>query len=571
MLALGLPGAPSAGAAITPCTTPPAITPESSLTDGTMGTGWTTVKGRTPVSFDVEVLGIQPDGIAPGIDFILVQVSGPVIDTTSGIAEGFSGSPVYVGGKLAGAISYTFYYGDHTIGGMTPAQPMVDLLDYPAPTSASVPMAKSVHLSKRMRAAAATAAGVSAESFASTAKKIPTPFAASGLAATNQLDLQGLLDKHGMNATAYAAGSAPRPTSSTLSTTPLQPGQPFAEVLSYGTITFAGVGMTTIVCGDYAVAFGHAFNLKGGGISNGENAADILTVVPDPSGLVGGFDVAQIAEPIGAIDQDRLAGIRGVQGVMVHTLPITSDVVNLDTGRELVRESDVVASGYWPRYVAYYHVYENLLGALDARSGTVNIHWTITGKANGDQFTLNRDNEYSGGGFFYDAAYELYSEMRSLQNNEFGHAKLTSIDVSATVTEAKDLAAIRRARTGSSTRAPRPPPPPPGGAGRHDPGPGPDRAARRVADRAREPVDPGPEHRDRQRPARDRERLPALLHQGRHDPAGGQAARERSAYLRPGHRAEDGRDEDAPVPAPAGLGPRAEPDQRQDRPRVVGR
>ena len=172
LLALGMPGAPNAGAAITPCTTPPAITPESSLTDGTMGTGWTTVKGRTPVSFDVEVLGIQPDGIAPGIDFILVQVSGPVIDKASGIAEGFSGSPVYVGGKLAGAIAYTFYYGDHTIGGMTPAQPMVDLLNYPAPTSASVPMAKSVHLTKSLRAAAAAAAGVlTADSFASTAQK----------------------------------------------------------------------------------------------------------------------------------------------------------------------------------------------------------------------------------------------------------------------------------------------------------------------------------------------------------------------------------------------------------------
>jgi hypothetical protein len=450
VLALGLPGAPSAGAAITPCTTPPAITPESSLTDGTMGTGWTTVKGRTPVSFDVEVLGILQDGIAPGIDFILVKVSGPVIDATGGIAAGFSGSPVYVNGKLAGAIAYSFYYGDQTIGGMTPAQPMVDLLNYPAPARSSVPMAKSVHLTKRLRAAAAAAAGVSAESFASTAKRIPTPFAASGLAATNQLDLQGLLDKHGMNATAYAAGSAPRPTASSLSTTPLAPGQPFAEVLSYGTITFAGVGMTTLVCGDYAVAFGHAFDLKGGGISNGENAADILTVVSDPSGLVGGFDVAQVAEPIGAIDQDRLAGIRGVQGVMVHTLPITSDIVNLDTGKELVRETDVVARGFWPRYIAYYHVYENLIGALDARSGTVNIHWTITGKANGDQFTLNRDNEYSGGGFYYRAAYELYSEMRSLQNNDFGHAKLTAIDVSATVTAAKDLAAIRRARTGSS-------------------------------------------------------------------------------------------------------------------------
>jgi hypothetical protein len=447
VLALGLPGSPAAGG-VTPCTTPPAVYPESGLTTGTMGTGWTTVKGRTPVSFDVEVLGIQPDGIAPGIDFILVQVSGAVIDKTGGIAEGFSGSPVYVSGKLAGAIAYTFYYGDHTIGGMTPAQPMVDLLNYPSSTS--VPMSNRVHLSKRLRAAGAAAAGVSSEAFASTAQRIPTPFAASGLAATNREDLQKLLDRHKMNATSYVAGSAAPPTTSTLSSTPLQPGQPFAEVLSYGTITFAGVGMTTLVCGDYAVAFGHAFSLKGGGITNGENAADILAVVSDPSGLVGGFDVAQVAEPLGAIDQDRLEGVRGVQGVLVHTLPIRSDVVNLDTGNELVRETDVVAKGFWPRYIAYYHVFENLIAGLDAQSGTAILEWTISGKANGDQFSMTRQEEFSGGGFFYRAAYELYSEMRSLQNNDFGHAKITSIDVHASVTEAKDLAAIRRARTASS-------------------------------------------------------------------------------------------------------------------------
>ena len=124
--------APATSAA-TLCATPPPVVDVSSLTPGTTGTAWTVVEGTTPVSFDVEVLGVLPDGIAPGIDFILIQVSGPVIDETGGIAAGMSGSPVYVGGDLAGAISYGFFGADPTIGGMTPAASMVHILDFPQP------------------------------------------------------------------------------------------------------------------------------------------------------------------------------------------------------------------------------------------------------------------------------------------------------------------------------------------------------------------------------------------------------------------------------------------------------
>ena len=82
-----------------------------------MATGWTVVEGSDPVSFDVEILGVLPDGIAPGVDFILVHTSGPVIDETGGIAAGFSGSPVYIGGDLVGAIAYGFSAADQTFGG----------------------------------------------------------------------------------------------------------------------------------------------------------------------------------------------------------------------------------------------------------------------------------------------------------------------------------------------------------------------------------------------------------------------------------------------------------------------
>jgi hypothetical protein len=146
---------PTSAPAVGTCTTPPTTVPVASLTPGTMAVGWTAVSGQTPVSFDVEILGVLPDGIAPGLDFVLIQVSGANVDPFGGIADGMSGSPVYIGSDLVGAVSYGFTGGDHSIGGLTPADDMVALLNYP---DASVPtFAPVVSVPEGLRAAAADA------------------------------------------------------------------------------------------------------------------------------------------------------------------------------------------------------------------------------------------------------------------------------------------------------------------------------------------------------------------------------------------------------------------------------
>lgn len=82
--------------------------PVSDVQEGMHGYAKTVVHGRQIDTFDVEVLGILKHKGASGGDLVLVKVSGPVIDKTNGIAQGMSGSPVYINGKLLGAISYGF-------------------------------------------------------------------------------------------------------------------------------------------------------------------------------------------------------------------------------------------------------------------------------------------------------------------------------------------------------------------------------------------------------------------------------------------------------------------------------
>src|SRR5436190_4107528 len=118
--ALVLQAGPAGGAAA--CSSPPSVYPEGSLTPGQMAVGHTVIGGTSqdPVPFDVKILGIQPNGIAPGLDFILAQITGPpeFLDETGGIVAGMSGSPVTIGSQLVGSTSYGFFGADQTIMGI---------------------------------------------------------------------------------------------------------------------------------------------------------------------------------------------------------------------------------------------------------------------------------------------------------------------------------------------------------------------------------------------------------------------------------------------------------------------
>ena len=84
---------------------PPAM-PVGQLHAGMTGTGYTVSQGTEPEPFDVEVLGVLNDALAPGKDMIIVETSGPSLDKAGGVWFGMSGSPVYIDNKLVGAVAF---------------------------------------------------------------------------------------------------------------------------------------------------------------------------------------------------------------------------------------------------------------------------------------------------------------------------------------------------------------------------------------------------------------------------------------------------------------------------------
>ena len=101
--------------------------PVSEVREGMHGYAKTVVHGTDIETFDVDVLGVMKKKGATSGDLVLVKVSGPLIDETEGIAQGMSGSPVYIDGKLLGAVAYGFPQSNGRIGMVTPIADMLDL------------------------------------------------------------------------------------------------------------------------------------------------------------------------------------------------------------------------------------------------------------------------------------------------------------------------------------------------------------------------------------------------------------------------------------------------------------
>lgn len=434
------------------CTDPPAVFPQDELRAGMVGTGYTVVEGTEPAAFDVEILGTLPDGIAPGIDFVLVKVSGPVIEETGGIAYGFSGAPVYIDGRLVGSISYGFWAADQTIGGLTPARPIVDLFAYPGQAADGGAEARaSVRVPARLRRAAAAAARAPAGAFAE-ARQLPLPLAVSGLVGRGFARLAQGIRSAGLPLVPYPAASA-APTGPSPAPGPLQPGDALAAVLSYGDFTWAGIGTATAVCGNLVVAFGHPFTLEGP-TAMGMSGAEVITVVRDPSSIFGPFKIATVAEGHGVVDQDRFAGVRGVEGAFPRTVPIKTMIANPDLRRERAGETDVAYEPWLPWLAAFHLLWNQDIVFDRIGDGTSSLAWTIRGTREGGRpFELERANMYfSRWDVSWESIIELLLEIAIIRDNPFEEVSFTGIDVEGSITQRHLTATIVRVLSASELR-----------------------------------------------------------------------------------------------------------------------
>lgn len=432
--------------AATPCSTPPPTFPTSQMRSGMTGVGYTVLQGQTVVPFDVEILGVIPNAIYLGIDVVAARITGPeaFLRQTGGAVAGMSGSPIYVNGRLAGALAWAIAQ-DRQIFGMTAAEDMVGMFSLGAGGSPRAP--ERIPLTREvLRAARASG---SALSDAAVLESLPIPLGVSGIGGRSLGQIESLLAERGVRVSPFRAGSVAAPTAVTLDPRPLRPGEGFGVGLSYGDVSWYGFGTTTAVCGSTAIAFGHPMFWGVGRVALGLNEVDVIAI---DNGTLWGTKIGVLGNAHGTVTQDRFAGIAGVFGQLPTVVPITSTVSSPDTGYARDGRTDVLWDQDW--FVAeasFMHAWSNLTYvAQQDGPGTLAFAWTIEGtRADGSPWTVsNRLMEHNISSATAEA-WRMTDMLSTLASQELEPIAFTSVSMEGSITEEDLTSPIVRVRVSS--------------------------------------------------------------------------------------------------------------------------
>ena len=326
---------------VTPTVKGPELFPLEDLRPGMKGTARTVFTGSETEEFGVEVLGVLPGFPGPRQSAIIARLSGANVEKT-GVFAGMSGSPVYIDGKIVGAIAFSFPFSKEPIAGITPIKQMIDLFD--KGTENAKPKEPRVvsfsqlagadwkpNLPKPAITSVSLLAPVSAGSplmplMGQQMTPIATPVVFSGISQETlslfapQLVASGLLPVSG------AGGSAAITPLAEVNGNTFPPGSSISVQLVRGDYSLAAAGTVTLRDGDRIYAFGHPF-LSLGASDMPMAESSVVTVI---SNMNNSFKLSVPGKMVGAISQDRASGIFGLLRQAPKMIPVK---VNLHTSR----------------------------------------------------------------------------------------------------------------------------------------------------------------------------------------------------------------------------------------------
>jgi hypothetical protein len=233
---------------------------------GMKGRGRTVMKGTKVEPFDAEVLGVLKN-TSPGRDMVLCRLSGLNLDKT-GVIAGMSGSPVYIDGKLLGAVAYAWPFGKEPIAGITPFSQMHgyveayerrDLVEQGKPHKVGLRTPLTIDGLKFDTVTIAQDFDDPAPAAVDDLWMVPlrTPLAATGFTAHSLALLRDRVRSAGM--VPMQGGGAGAKIIEQEKDTPLEPGGPLAVALVTGDFDLSGIGTVTHIEGNRVYGWGHPF------------------------------------------------------------------------------------------------------------------------------------------------------------------------------------------------------------------------------------------------------------------------------------------------------------------------
>ena len=278
------------------------IMPLSEVRAGMQGYAYTIFAGDQIEKFDLEVLGVLPNFLGPKQSIILVQLKGPKVEHT-GVVAGMSGSPVYLEGKLAGALSLKLgIFTKEAIAGVTPIE---DVLRPPAESIAAQANPQQFSLPNNALARNTLPSGSSLE-------PIETPLVFSGFQPAALQQFAPQLQNYGFVAAQGGTAEA-RPEDAHLA-----PGDMAGMVLVQGDASINSACTVTAVQADQVFLCGHPF-LNLGDVQMPMARSRVVTTL---SSELASTKIVNVGGPIGTITGDHLTAVTGKLGAPPAMIPL---------------------------------------------------------------------------------------------------------------------------------------------------------------------------------------------------------------------------------------------------------
>ncbi|MGE0864376.1 MAG: SpoIVB peptidase S55 domain-containing protein [Vicinamibacterales bacterium] len=433
-----------------------ATMPLEEIRPGMVGTGRTVFSGTTLEDFKVHVLGVLRNVIAPKRSLILARLEGGPLAKT-GVIAGMSGSPVYVDGRLIGAVSYSLgQFSTEPIAGITPIAEMVDATMMPAASRGSRPVsiawpATPQQLMQiwatdlgRSRAFVDDASqslvlsGVSADlgRLGSLLRPIAVPMVAAGFDSAVLDPISPAFAAAGFVPMSSAAQS-PGGASTGGNDRKLAPGDAVGVALLTGDFELGATGTVTHVDGDRVYAFGHPlYNL--GPTEFPMTKAEVQVVLPS---LMASSKLASFGEVVGTVQQDRATAIAGRLGPGPSLIPV-SITLNSDRGPSRSFNFGVVRDFTFTPLLTYLSV-ANVLTSYERGAGPASfaIRGTASIRSQGE---IAFEDIFSGDQPAGGAAAYVAGPLTALLKNSAEAVAVDRIDLVIDASEQQRSARIER-------------------------------------------------------------------------------------------------------------------------------
>jgi hypothetical protein len=417
---------------------------------GMTGIGRTVFAGDTIEEFRVNVIGVLRNVVAPKRDLILARLEGGPL-ATAGVIQGMSGSPVFIDGKLVGAVSYALgSFPKEPIAGITPIAEMLDAvrlgpatrassleLQFPAtPASAYGALHRLID---RVRSPLGRPAGdlrvvgpASLEDLAPVLRPIGAAMVVSGFDPEINRELQTAF---GQGATGQTQSPGSRPAAAPAA---LRPGGAVGMSLVRGDLEMGATGTVTYVDGNRVYAFGHPF-LNLGPTSYAMTQARVYTILPS---LDTSMKIASMGPVIGTMTQDRSTAVGGVLGSGPRELEVNLTLTSA-TAPERKLKFYVIHDQLLTPLFALVSIL-NTLTAYERQTGPMTVQASGTVSfGGGDEVEI--DDIFSGDTASMLAAAGITTPIGLAASNEFRPALAEKLDVRLRVAEEQEASTIERA------------------------------------------------------------------------------------------------------------------------------